>query len=111
MSDSSRLVRCHRCRRRASPRHWSDWPNWSEWEEIDGDPVCPGCLSGEEEQALVDQYLAVLTAVLGPWESQPWRSCHDASAAARLMLSNRRRLTRWLEDEMCLDPWPDQEDG
>lgn len=54
------LVTCVRCGRDAPTQldGAADDPSWAEWEVTDGgdNVICPGCLSGAEEQAIDDSF-------------------------------------------------------
>lgn len=55
------LVTCVRCGRDAPTQldGTSDDPDWSAWEVTDGgdNVICPGCLTGADEQAIADSFL------------------------------------------------------
>jgi Zn ribbon nucleic-acid-binding protein len=88
MTDSEE--RCERCRRPAPPWESPDYASWEAVEGADGEigAICPGCFTGEEEQALleaweeVERSLAACTrcgtpAPEGDPEEDGWRLFED----------------------------------
>lgn len=55
---------CRRCRRPAPDQASQEFLDWEATEE--GYPICPGCLTGREEQAMAEDAMDTLEAIGSP---------------------------------------------